>query len=104
MGMFWVRVELHKGAIAVPSSEYTELHDAMAKIGFCRAIRFGANAYSLPPGEYFANTGTLALNVAATKAKMAATSVLKTGQTCSLLIGELNGLDEYNLPERPPAR
>jgi len=80
-------------------NEYTDLHEAMRKVGFERGIRFGTRAYNLPPGEYFANSGALTLNIATTKVKLAATSILKTGQTCSLLIGELNDLAEYNLPK-----
>jgi len=99
MAMFWIRTEIHKGGQKVPPSEYADLHKAMANIGFKPDATIDSIYAGLPPGEYIGegkpNEGPEMLKLTV---KIAVRSVLKAGQTYTLLIGQLDALQGFNLP------
>jgi len=71
MGVFYVRVELHK------SDDYSELHEAMKGRGFSRKIKDGKSGkwYKLPSGMYRKETNTLDRHGVLSEVKAAAQSV-----------------------------
>ena len=89
MATFWTRVELHKAGVAIPASEYTALHKAMATIGFQRAT----SGFKNPPAEYTGTSQGAFVILQTMRIPSAIKTALTSGQSFQFLLAEVSRIE-----------